>query len=449
MQATENIKNGIVIEKRQLEPCLQEFDFTISPKEVENKFNSIAKNFAKEVKFQGFRPGKAPTSLVVGKYKKDIESESIKELVQAAFKKACSDESLDLLTYAIPKDKEPKFVLGEELKFTFRLNLAPEINIPNYKGIAIELEGQEVSEKELENRINYFKEIYGTFDSVSESSTKNDMIKISYTSDAVLANDVKESVKRLANADFNYIWIQDKELIPGINAEIIGKKAGETFKFTSQFPVNYEAVELAGKTVNYDITILEVQRKSPIKTNEELCNKLRIKDIAELKEKLSSQIKKEIDDAQLGLKRLKAMDEITKDIEFSLPPDLLNDVINSEFTALANSKFKDEKDKEKAKQEFEAQKDGLIAESKEIATKKLRNFLLLRKIGQIEKINVTEEEVEAHINNMSHYYGYKAPEFKKQLIDSGNINQVVDDIIINKVTDLIVENAVINYTTKA
>jgi len=74
---------------------------------------------------------------------------------------------------------------------------------------------------------------------------------------------------------------------------------------------------------------------------------------------------------------------------------------------------------------------------------------LLRKIGQIEKIDVTEKEVEEHINNMSQYYGYKAPEFKKQLVDSGNINQVVDDIVINKVTDLIVENAVINYVAKA
>jgi len=356
MQSVENLENGIVVEKRQLEPCLQEVDFTISQKEVENKFNSTAKQFAKEVKFQGFRPGKTPVSLVIGKYKQDIESESMKELVQAAFKKACSDESLDLLTYSIPKDKEPKFILGEDLKFTFRLNTAPEINVPNYKGINIELEEQNISESEIEKRINYFKEIYGTFDSVTEPSDKNDMIKISYTSDAVLADDAKESVKRLANADYNYVWVQDKELIPGINAEIIGKKAGESFKLTSQFPADHEALELAGKTVNYDIQVLEVQRKAPIKTDEDLCSKLRLKDIAELKEKLSAQMKKEIDDSQLGIKRLKVMEEISKNLDFPLPPDLLNDVANNEFTTLINSKFKDEKDKKKLNKSLKVKK---------------------------------------------------------------------------------------------
>ena len=86
-----------------------------------------------------------------------------------------------------------------------------------------------------------------------------------------------------------------------------------------------------------------------------------------------------------------------------------------------------------------------MKEAKETAVKKLRNFLLLRKIGKDEKIEVSEEEVDKQIQNMSYYYNYKPEDLKKRLVDSGNISGVYDDVMINKVTDFIAENAKVEY----
>ena len=80
--------------------------------------------------------------------------------------------------------------------------------------------------------------------------------------------------------------------------------------------------------------------------------------------------------------------------------------------------------------------------------KKVRNFLLLRKIGKLENISVEDHEVEEHIESVSHRYGYKAEDLRKQLISSGNISQIFDEVFINKVIDFIVENANTEYIQK-
>ena len=132
---------------------------------------------------------------------------------------------------------------------------------------------------------------------------------------------------------------------------------------------------------------------------------------------------------------------------FQYPPDMLQDSTNNELNMLINAKMQDKKgkDKEKAEEEVKNEREQLMKEAKENAAKKLRNFLLLRKIGKEEKIEVVEEEVDKHIQSMSYYYGYKPEELKKRLIDTGNISQVYDDVLINKVTDFIADKAEVEY----
>ncbi|MCP4180041.1 MAG: trigger factor [bacterium] len=439
------VNDSIKIEKKELEPCLQQIDCVIPADKVETGYNKIAKQYASQAKLSGFRPGKAPISLVKNLYKKNIEEEVTKELLSAAFQKASADNEDDLLSYSIPKDKEPKLELGNDFSFTLRFNIAPQIELPEYKGVKIELEKKEISDEEITKRLDYFRDIYGKFETVETEAVEGDMLKVSYTSDIELAEDAKDNSKRLVNSDLNYVWLNQNDIIPGINAALTGAKTGEEHKHTAKFEDSYEDAALAGKTVNYEIKVIDVQRKAPLTSDEELCTKLMVKDVEELKNRIVEQGEKELENSYTAVKRTKVVDELTKELTFPIPPDMLQDATNNELNYIVNSKLRQSTDKEAANKELEGDKEKLMAEAKESATKRLRNFLLLRKIGKNEKIEVNDSEVSKHIESMSQYYGYKPEDLKQRLISSGNINQVYDEVLINKVTDFIVENAKVEF----
>jgi trigger factor len=439
------VKDSIKVEKKELEPCLQQIDFTIPSDKVELGYNTLAKSFAKEANLQGFRPGKAPVSMVKKLYKKNIEEEMVKELCSAAFQPVSED--IDMLSYNFTDNKQPEIKLGEDFSFSLKVNVAPEITLPEYKGIKIELEKNELKESDLEDRIKYFREIYGKFENVVGGAGEGDMVKVSYTSDVELPEDAKGHVKNLISSEVNYIWLNNNdEMIPGINEALKGKEAGATVKHAAKFANSFEEEVLARKTVNYEIKIDEVQRKVPIESDEELCSKLMVKDIDELKDRVRKMAEQEVESANNTLKKNKVVDILTKDLDFPVPPDVLKEATSNEFSAMISEKMKDkDADKEKLQKEIKDNRDKFMKEAEEKALVRVKNFLLLRKIGKVEKLQVEEQELDRHIQQISQHYGQKPEDVKQKLMDSGNISQVVDEVLINKVTDLIANEAEVTY----
>ena len=449
MDLTENlILDSVKIEKRTPEPCLIQVDCTIPADKVSEAYNKVTKEFAKHVKMAGFRPGKAPVSIVKTTHKKNIDEETLKELISVSIRKFIKEEKEEVLNYSFAKDKKPELKLGSDFTFGVRFNIAPEFEVPNYKGILVQIEKNETTDTQVEERIKFFREAYGKFEKVEDGAKEGDMLKVSYTSDAVLPEDAKDNVKRMVKSDMNYFWVNSNNMIPGVDKAIIGAKNNDEIKFKAEFPSDYDEAALAGKVVNYDIKVIEVQRKAIIFSDEELYKKFGFESMDEMRAGIKRQLEKEAEKNDKLEKRTKVIEAITKDLGFPVPPDILQDETANELNMIINATMSHAKDQSLAKKELEENREALMNEAKEKAIKKLRNFLLLRKIGKIESISVEEHEVEKHIESISYHYGYKADDLKKRLVSSGNINQVFDDVLINKVTDFIVENANTEYITK-
>ncbi|MCF7791780.1 MAG: trigger factor [Victivallales bacterium] len=441
------VKDSVKIEKEQLEPCLKQVDFTVPSDKVEAGYNKIAKAFAKEAKLQGFRPGKAPVSMVKQIYKKNIEEEMVKELCSIAFQPIT--EEFDMLSYNFADNKEPEVNLGSDFKFSLKINVAPEIQLPEYKGVKVELEKSDLKEEDITKRIDYFREIYGKFEKIDGVAEEGDMLKVSYSSSAVLPEDVKENIKNLVNSEENYIWLnKNQDMIPGINNALIGKKAGDEVNHTADFAEDFEEQALAGQTVDYKIKIEEVQRKVPLNSDEELCSKLMVKNLDELKDRIRTMAESELEQANSNIKKTKVVDKITENLDFPVPPGILQEAISNEFSNMVNEMMKakkSEEEKAKVSEEIKQKREELMEEAKEKAEKRVKKFLLLRKIGKEENIEANEQELDKYIQQMSYYYGQKPEELKKRLVDTGNISQVYDEVLVNKVTDFLADNAEVTY----
>ncbi len=440
------IADSIQIEKKEIQPCLQQVNFTVPADKVEKGYNTIARAFAKEAKISGFRSGKAPISVVKSLYKDKIQEETVKELVSFAFNKGTEDLKDDMISYKFSEKENPEVKLGSDFTFSVQLNVAPKIELPNYTGVKIEIPKLEIKEEEIEKRLDYFRDIYGKFEKSDSAAEANDMLKVSYTSDIELPEDAPETAKRLVNAEENYLWLNENDIIPGMNKYLHSAEAGKDYEAEIVFPDNYNETSLSGKKGNYKVNVIEVQRKSPIKSDEELCSKLMVKDLDELKNRLKEQSEMELDNNTRSLKENKLIEIISKDLDFPIPPDMLEEAIQAELKKIMESKFGQDKDQNKAKEEFEKNKEEFLKEAKVNAEKHLRVYLLLRKIAHAENINVEPDEFDSHVDNMSRYYGYNNKDLKQRLLSSGNYTKIVDNIMIQKVTDFLINKAEIEFT---
>lgn len=429
-------KISIDLEIKAPQACVRDLEFKVSAQQLQAEYDRVASAFAGMVQLPGFRAGKAPLGMVRSKYASEIAGELRSRVLSAAFEKVTENKDLDVLTLVF---KEP---VGEidpkkDLAFTFEANVAPEIDAGDYKAVKVEIPLDAVEDSAVEERIDFYRSMYGSYGSVDEPAKAEDMLKVDYTSDFVPAEDASASVKRQAAASDTFVWLNEPEIIPGVIAALTGAKKDGECEFKAEYPADYREAALAGKTVNYKVKVKDVQRRSKL-DDAALIEKLKVASIDELRENLRKAMERDNEQAR----RAKAADAVYKRLdemagEFELPPALLSEEISKELQKAARTQVKSEEDAEKFKKEIDAKR----AEVEPAAKAALRRSLILRKIAKLENVTVGDAELEAQLAMMSYQYGYKARDLKSMMEKNGAIDEFRADIANAKVLDKLVETA--------
>ncbi len=434
----ETLKDLIKTEVSGSEPCVKSVKFTVPVEAVKSETDSMLKEFSKFAQVPGFRAGKTPLSLIKNRFLPRIEAETVKNFFSAAFEKISSDEKFDVISYTFPQAQPEKLEVGKEYSFTIVFNISPEIQLGSYKGIKITVPEVKVEESRIDEELKNLREMYGDFSKVEGPAVKGDMVKVSYKSDFVIPEGADSRLKLLLETPETWAWISDPEIIPGINKVLEGAVTGKDYELISQFPDDFKETQVAGKKVKYSIKTIEIQRRVPISSDEDLVKRVNAKDMNELRERLKSSL--EFQEKQKSETEAKKhiLDKIIAEAgEFPLPPAVLSEAENKEFRHIATREVKKESDVEK----FKTEKDKHLAEAKKTAAERMRRYFVLRKIAQAEKISIEKDEMDSHISGISKYYGVKEQEFRNQLDSSGGMEDLHMDMLMAKVTDFLIKNA--------
>ena len=434
--SADSLKSAIQTEYQETAPCTQDVTVNIPAPEVEKAFNDIVKEVSREVQIQGFRKGKVPTAIIKARFAKNIVEDTAKQLQNAAIEKIQGERELVAVTALDDGKKMPE--AKQDYSFKLTIEVAPEIQLPDYKKLSIEVPRGEDPEKMVEERIANLKDIYADDVKVDTESVSGDMLKVSYETDFVPAEDAAPSLKRMAKADEAWIWLHDPEYVPGANAALTGAKAGETKEFTAVFPADWRESGLAGKTVKYTVKINEIQRKKPITDNAVLAEKLHMDSFDKLKEEIRKSIDAKIENDRKNAAREKVLDLLMEEVgEIPLPKSILDGETEREFTKIANQTVRSEADVEK----FKAEKEKHLADAKKEAEKSLKRFFVIKKIAGAEKLEVSREEFDTQIKQMSSYFGYKEKDMLNAIRRNGAIGEIHADLLTGKVLDHIVSTA--------
>ena len=434
----ETLKNEMTLTVESPEACSRKLTFTISEELMIKEEAATLKSIAGMVAIPGFRKGKAPAAMVRKRYAENVKEEMSRLIISAAFEKTSADEKLDIISYRLPTQAEmDKLDTIKEFSFDIIFDVAPEIELPEYKGLKVDVSGAEVDDKAVDDRIAEFREMYAEFKDIETEAQEGDMLEVAYSSDFVLAEDASPSLKRQVESEKNWLWISTPETIPGTIAALTGVKQGEERTFDAVYPEDWRDEELQGKTVKYSVTVAKVQRRMPLDSDEELCKKMQLENIEALRSHIASGLNSQAIMEQRNELREAVYDQVSGLIgELELPPAVLAQEVQKVLRQLAGE-VKDEAAAEEFKKDIKKHQK----EADEKAKVALRRMFILRKIANEEKITVEKPEVDAQIKSMSTYYRMKEKELRDLLEKNGTMEDLQMDVLCSKVADFLADQA--------
>ena len=437
------LNDSMKIEFEQKQPCVQEIKVSIPAEALQSQINSIASEFAKYANVPGFRVGKAPVAIVKKKYKDKILEELDSNIQKIVLKRINEDLNEKMITMPVIVGNEPVLNEDEDYNVVLSINTEPSFELPEYKGLDIVMEEVEVDDAEIDAEINKYREMFADYVTVDDGAKEGDMIKVTYTSDLEEIEDAVDSYKRYVRAENSWIWLNEPEMMPGIIKACIGVKAGDKKKISIDFGEDFVEPLLNGKSSEYTFSIIEVQKRMPLSSDEELCEKLKVDSIAELKKNLIARKKMELENQARVTLNQKAIETIVDQVDMpDFPPEFLARDKQFEFRRIADELVKSKEDVTM----FKEKQEEHLKKAEEIAKKNLKIYFTCSKIAENEGITVSQNELERNIEQISKAYGYKVNELTEQMMQTGAIDKLHMDILRSKVANFIIDNAKQNDT---
>lgn len=409
--------------------------FTIVIKETQlaEKRNARLAEMGHQMNIPGFRPGKVPLPVVKQRYGETVQNEVLNDAVSDAIKNTLEERGLRAAAQPQITVKEG-YKEGDDLEFSFEVELIPDFEVPDFKGINLTRLKAQASDEAITKALESIAERQRDFKDIEEKrpAANGDILVVDFVGkvDGVAFDG--------GTADDVNVEIGGSGFIPGFAEQIEGMTPGEEKQITVTFPENYQAPNLAGKEATFDIKAKGLKEAVTPEINEEFATKIGLESLDNLKTLISKQIVSEYD--QMSHMRLKrdVLDALAEKVTFEIPAGLLNAEFDQIWQRIESDRQADRLDEEdKAKDE-----ETLKADYRKIAERRVRLGLLLVEIGRLNSIAVTDEELTQAMRSEAMRY----PGKEKEVIEFFQKNpQAIDSlrgpIYENKVIDYILELA--------
>lgn len=394
---------------------------------LENAYKKVSK----KAKIDGFRPGHAPKNIFLKKY--GVESlfdEASRLCLEVAFDKLI-EENKDLEVVAGTK-YDIKSVNESYIEYLFTLTLKPEVKLGSYKGLKVKKADVTVTKEEIEEAINKTREQYKE-NIVKDGSLENgDIAIIDYEG-------FLDGVPFEGGKGENYsLTIGSNTFIPGFEEQLIGMKQGEEKDINVTFPEDYHAEDLKGKPVVFKVKVNEIKEVKLPELDKDFFDDLGLEGI-DSKESLEKQVEenikanKEMEAENKYLEEL--LEEISKNTEIDIPDVMVDEESHRMVHQFADHIAMQGIDINSFYKLTNSTEEDLKEKYKEEALKRVKNRLIIDKIIKVENIQVTEEEIDAKVDELAKKYNMTKEEVIKNY--GGNTNYIKNELELNKVFDII------------
>ena len=417
---------------------------TLDKTEVDAEHQATVSEFSKFAQLPGFRPGKAPASLVIKRYGKDIAGEFKQKVVAKAYRSALEKEKLEVLN--LVNVEEGTIEVGLSAAVTVTVDVRPEFNLPEYVGLPTEIASTEASDTEVDAVIDGLRGERADFKVAERPAQKSDYVKLSYEGsvDGTPIADLAPEKQIYGKVPQTWEEVEgaNEGVLPGLGKQLVGVKAGDKPTITITFPADFAPVPaLAGKIASYAVEILEIRERVLPELNEEFFKSQQVDSLDALKNSVRNNLKMRKDYENQSAQRRQVTEAIAAKVDFPIPQSL----VESETQSVLRQFIEENMRRGVPQDQFEKDKKELFAGAQKAATQRVKVQLILAKIAEAEKITVNERDIDNFIYREASRSGQKPEKLVKELTNNREqLRAVQQNIIFDKAVDFLVSKATVS-----
>ncbi len=424
----------------QLAPCKVLIKIEVESTVVDQEFDRATSDFQKEARMTGFRPGKAPLYMVARTYAADIEKEVRRRLFTENYRKALEEKNLRGIGQ--PNIEEIEFGRGKSYQVAVTLETEPVFELPDYKGIPVEVEVRQVTPDDVERAVNVLREQRGQFGDVTRAVGSGDFVVVNYTGtcEDKPITDHAPTAKGLTEQKNFWLKVETNHFIPGFTDQLIGASAGEKRTVTVPFPADFVVPAVAGKEGKYEVEVLQVKERQLPELNDAFAEQFGVKTLDELREGVRNDLENELKHKRVTSIRNQLIQTLLGRVQCELPES----VVQHETRNMVRDIVYQNQQRGVTKESIQEHKDEIFSAANTGAKDRVKAALVLNRIADKEGIKITDQEVLQRVALIAQQRSEKPEKVLRDMQQSGQINALAEQVLTSKVLDFIQLQALIS-----
>jgi trigger factor len=421
----------IVVEN--LSDLTRKLTITLPQETVGQALEKAYAKINKEVKLKGFRRGKIPQTVLEKNFKSQVEGEVGEKLVQDSYFEAIEKEGIEPVVH--PEITEHKFPEDGTFVYVALVDIKPEFELKEYKGLEVEKPVMVVSDEEINKEINLLQRHQAALQTAEEGHA--------IAEDDVAIVDFQgfhngKPMKEVRNENFN-VDIGMHRLGKDFEEKLLGMKKGEKTLYEIDFPADYPNPVLAGKKVEFKVDVKDVKVRIKPEIDDEFAKDIKpeLTCLDDLKQDIRNRLQKTKDDSLQGDFDDKIMHKLIELNPLEVPQRLVNYEIQEMLKQT-------EENLKRSGLSFESagiNLEELVEKNKEVAVKRVKGDFLLKKIAEVEEIKIADEDIQRGYQRIADQYNMTVDEVKKYFKRREEILPFMNELHNEKVLNFLREQA--------
>lgn len=417
---------------KKLSDTQVEITVTASAEDLHEAKEVALKRLARELKVPGFRKGKVPANVAEKNLDPNVlGSETLQHAVNTTLEEVISVENVRVLDR--PSINVTKFVPFTELEYEAKIDVLPEVKLGNYKKLKAKRTVAPVKDSDVNEVIDRVKQSLAEKKDVTRAAKLGDEVTIDFTG--------KKDGKAFdgGTAKDYELTLGSNSFIPGFEDALVGMKPGDSKDVPLTFPKDYQAENLKGQKVVFEVKLHKISEVSLPELTDELAKKVgpfkSVKDLTDdIRRELASQNEREAN----NMYQDELVKELVKASKIPVPQILVDDQMRSMLQdAKQNLMYRGQTPDEYMKQKgYADEAEWQEKELKDMAAKRVQAGLALAELAKVEDVEVSKDELEARLSEMAQQYPNAKEQLETPEVRADIVNRLVTEKTIEKLVDL-------------
>jgi trigger factor len=418
-----------VLNFEDLSPVQKTIEVEIPAGILTAEANRVANEFGRQAKLPGFRPGKAPASVIRTKFAKEIQEEVVSRVLGQSFRDAIRDKGLEPVGEPQLEHLDP-FIEGAPMKFKARFEIKPSIELGEYRGLEIDEPKIEVSETDIEAMVERLRGSMSHNRPVEGRGAQDGDVAV-----IEMTTSVEGGEPETRSGE---ITIGEESPLPELHEKLQGKTVEETVSFDRAFDETAQNEDWRGKSVHFDVTLKMLATRELPEVTDEFAKSVGGWDTAEqMREVIAADIRRHREAEALRFKRNQIGDQLLTKHTFDVPETLVEDELGKSMNNYARYLASQGVDLEKA--EIDWRKIG--EDFRPEAIKRVKRGLILEAIAKKEGIAVSDVEVDAEIRRAANEQQRDFAEVRHHLKHEGGYEALRASMAQDKALELVLSES--------